>query len=110
MTPTTQEKISTKFREIREDLKQITDALVQQAKTQKREEYKPNSLLREYYELNGKTTHTFDEWKDMNYSIRKGEHAYRFWGKPVNLDNGKHYCPVIFLFSQDQVILNAVAA
>ena len=47
MTPTTQEKISAKFREIRADLKQITEALVQQAKTQNRQEYKPNSLLRE---------------------------------------------------------------
>ena len=110
MNPTTQNNIVEKFKEYRHDLKQITEGLVQQAKAQNREDYTPNGLLREYYELVGKKLQTFDQWNEQNCSIIKGEHAYHFWDKPKTTADGKSYCPIAFLFSQDQVRVNAVQA
>lgn len=110
MTATTQEKIAAKFRDYRNDLKEITNGLIEQAQSQNRDNYTINGLLREFYELAGKKLQTFDEWKEQNYSVNKGEHAYHFWGKPKDLPDGKHYCPIVFLFSQDQVRVNAIQA
>lgn len=110
MNASTQNNIVAKFKEYRHDLKQITEGLVQQAKEQKREDYTINGLLREYYELAGKKLQTFDQWNEQNCSIIKGQHAYHFWDKPKTMPDGSHYCPIAFLFSQDQVRLNAVQA
>ena len=98
------------MRDFRSDLKQITQGLVEQAENEKRQGYTCNELLREYYDLVDKTLLTFDQWKEKNYSVRKGEHSYHFWGKPKTMPDGKKYSPVAFLFSEDQVILNAVQA
>lgn len=107
MTPTTQNKVVAMMKEFRNDLKQITEGLVEQAKKQKRTDFTHNQLLREYYEVVGKTLMTFDQWNEKNYCIRKGEHALHFWGKPKQGADGTFYCPITFLFSQDQVQINA---
>lgn len=43
-----------------------------------------NEMLREYYRKeNGVTElNTFDQWKEKGYTVRKGEKAFLFWGKP----------------------------
>ena len=107
MNATTQNNIASKMRDFRTHLKTISNGLVEMAKAAGREDYSINGLLRECYNLTGQELHTFDEWKEQNCSIRKGEHAYLFWGKPKETADGKSYCPVIFLFSKDQVRLNA---
>ena len=105
------EKSLAKMREYRKLLQELTNGLVMTAQSQKRDDYRINGLLREYYDLVGKKLYTFDEWKEQNYSIKKGEHAYHFWGKPIARNDGNgQYCPIAFLFSQDQVMINAVAA
>ena len=103
MTPTSQEKISAKFKEIRADLKQLTDSLITKAKEEGRENYTINGLLAELYDISGKKRFTFDEWKEQNYSIIKGEHAHLFWGAPKETPDGKRWCPVAFLFDESQV-------
>lgn len=110
MNATQQNNMIEKFKEYRSDLKQITQGLVDQADQQGRQGYTINGLLREYYELVGKKLQTFDEWKEQNFSIRKGEHAYHFWAKPKPTPDGKSYCPIAFLFSQDQVQVTTVRA
>lgn len=110
MNATQQNNMIEKFKEYRSDLKQITQGLVDQADQQGRQGYTINGLLREYYELVGKKIQTFDKWKEQNFSIRKGEHAYHFWAKPKPTPDGKSYCPIAFLFSQDQVQVTTVRA
>ena len=110
MNATTQSQIVSKMHDYRNHLKTISDGLVEMAKASGREEYSINTLLRECYNLIGKKLHTFDEWKEQNCSIRKGEHAYLFWDKPKETANGKRYCPVMFLFSEDQIKVNASQA
>ncbi len=68
-----------------------------------RKDYSYNQLLRECYQLQGKELHTFDGWKKRGASVRKGQHAYLFWGKPRKSQE-HHYCPVIFLFEESQVV------
>ena len=104
------EQFTAKLREIREDLRHITNGLVAMATSDQRTDYTINQLLREYYEIGNKQMHTFDEWNEQNYQIKKGEHAYRFWGKPITNKEGKTYCPVRFLFAEDQVVLKAAVA
>ena len=89
---------------------ELSNGLVDKAKSENRNDYSVNGLLREYYDLVGKKLHTFNEWKEQNCSIRKGEHAYQIWDKPVQDTNGKTWCPIRFVFSEDQVIVNAIAA
>lgn len=110
MTATTQEKIAAKFRDYRNELKQITEAIVEQAKAQGREDYSINGLLRETYGLVGKKIYSFDEWKEQNFSIIKGEHAHLFWGKPKEGRDGRTWCPVAFLFDESQVRPTALQA
>ena len=110
MTATQQNNMTEKFKEYRSNLRQITQGLVDQADQQGRQGYTINGLLREYYELVGKKLQTFDEWKEQNFSIRKGEHAYHFWAKPKPTPDGKSYCPIAFLFSQDQVQVTTLRA
>ena len=104
------EKFKLKLQEIRQDLQQITNQLVSMASMENRTDFTINKLLSEYYEVGNKQLHTFDEWNEQNFQIKKGEHALRFWGKPITNKEGKTYCPVQFLFSEDQVMLKAVAA
>ncbi len=43
-----------------------------------------NEMLHEYYRKENEITelNTFDQWKKKGYSVRRGEKAYLFWGKP----------------------------
>ena len=42
-----------------------------------------NGLLKEMYAKQGHTElHTFDEWKERGYIVRKGQKAILLWGKP----------------------------
>lgn len=94
--------ISSKIVEYRKQLADISAQLDVLATESGRKDYSYNQLLRECYQLQGKELHTFDGWKKRGASVRKGQHAYLFWGKPRK-GAEKKYCPVIFLFSQEQV-------
>lgn len=96
--------VQTKMQEYREHLKVITNGLIEMAKAAGRTDYKCNQLLRECYNLVDQELHTFDEWKDKGFAIRKGQRAYLFWGKPVQGKDGKDFCPVRFLYCSDQVV------
>lgn len=95
-----------KIHEYREHLKTITNGLVECAKAAGRTDYKNNQLLRELYNVVEATLDTFDGWKEKGFSIKKGEHALLFWGMPIESATGVRYCPIEFLFSQDQVRQN----
>ncbi len=101
------EQTIAKIKDFRAMLKELTNGLLETAKAENRSNYTLNGLLEDYYGLIGQKLHTFNEWKDMNYSINKGEHAYHFWGTPITNQNGNTYCPVEFLFSEKQVRLNS---
>ena len=78
-----------------------------------------NGLLRQYYAMAGhKELHTFGEWKELGYHVKKGETAILFWGKPKASKEAKEaakaagqdeetakedYFPLAYLFSQKQV-------
>ena len=78
-----------------------------------------NGLLRQYYAMAGhKELHTFNEWKELGYHVKKGETAIVFWGKPKATKETKEqakeagededtakedYFPLAYLFSQKQV-------
>lgn len=94
-------KIS-KISEYRKQLASVSEQLDVMADMSGRKDYSYNQLLRECYQLVGKELHSFDGWKKRGASVRKGQHAYLFWGKPRK-GAEKKYCPVIFLFSQEQV-------
>ena len=104
------EQIKIKFQEIRKDLQQLTNQLIAMASAENRTDWTINKLLSEYYQVINKKLYTFDEWNQQNFQIKKGEHALLYWGKPITNKEGNTYCPVQFLFSEDQVILKAVAA
>lgn len=73
------------------------------ASNEGRELVPANQLLREAYGLKeGAKLHTFEGWKKRGASVRKGQKALLFWGKPVEKD-GHKFCPVVFLFAASQV-------
>lgn len=84
-------------------LRTITNGLIEMAKAAGRTKYTCNQLLRECYNLVDAEFHTYDEWKEQGAFVRRGEHAYLFWGSPVTNERGFRYCPVEFRFSRDQV-------
>ena len=94
-------KSATKRLAIRSELKTLSDELDARASAEGRELVPANQLLREAYGLkeNAKL-HTFEGWKRRGGSVRKGEKALLFWGKPRK---GQSFCPVVFLFSSSQV-------
>lgn len=61
------------------------------------------------------TFNTFREWKEMGYSIKKGERAFLVWGRPKDAqrvethpdESGEadeyKFFPLAFLFSSNQV-------
>lgn len=102
MTTTTEVKQS-KMRDYRAHLRTITNGLVEMAKAAGRTKFTCNQLLRECYNLTNTELMTYDQWKEQGAYIRKGEHAYLFWGSPVVSDTGVKYCPVEFLFCREQV-------
>jgi N-terminal domain of anti-restriction factor ArdC len=77
-------------------------------------------LLHNIYEINGATEFkTFNQWKQANATVKKGEKAFLIWGQPIK--NGKQegteepkteteekdkyrFFPLCFLFSDKQVL------
>ena len=91
-------------------LRTITNGLIEMAKAAGRTKYTCNQLLRECYNLVDAEFHTFDEWKEQGAFVRRGEHAYLFWGAPITNERGVRYCPVEFRFSREQVRFKEVNA
>jgi len=110
MATTNTNNATGKIAEYRRQLKSITNKLDEMAKMSGRTDYTCNQLLRECYSLVGKKLKTIKEWNAENFSVRKGQHAYLFWGQPTESPDGHRYCPIEFLFSEDQVALRAVAS
>ena len=98
----TSEQVNTKIN-FRENLKKFSNELADLARKAGREEFSLNQLLRESYNLQEQELDTFDGWKAKGANVRKGQHAYLFWGAPVESKNGFTYCPVAFKFSREQV-------
>ena len=94
-----QNKVST----IRENLKKYSNELAELARKAGRTEFSLNQLLRESYNLQEQELDTFEGWQAKGANVRKGQHAYLFWGAPVESKNGFTYCPVAFKFSREQV-------
>lgn len=84
-------------------LRTITNGLIEMAKAAGRTKYTCNQLLRECYNLVDAEFHTYDEWKEQGAFVRKGQHAYLFWGAPITNEQGVRYFPVEFRFSREQV-------
>ena len=91
-------------------LRTITDGLIEMAKAAGRTKYTCNQLLRECYNLVDAEFHTYDEWKEQGAFVRRGEHAYLFWGAPITNERGFRYYPVEFRFSREQVRFKEVNA
>jgi len=87
----------------RQQLKALSNSLMELAQAAGRTEAKINELLRESYSLVGKDLKTFEAWQAEGANIRRGQHAYLFWGAPVETEAGYSYCPVQYLFSREQV-------
>ena len=104
---TTTEVTKSKMHDYRAHLRTITNGLVEMAKAAGRTKFTCNQLLRECYNLTNTELMTYDQWKEQGAYIRKGEHAYLFWGAPVVSETGVKYCPVEFLFCRDQVRFKA---
>jgi len=94
---------TSKATNLRAGLKSLCNELVELAKQAGREEFTLNQLLRESYQLQEQELDTFEGWKAKGANVRKGQHAYLFWGAPVESKNGFTYCPVAFKFSREQV-------
>lgn len=101
------EVINNRMHDYREHLKTITNGLIEMAKAAGRQEFTNNQLLRECYNLVDVDLDTFEGWKARGAQVRKGQHAYLFWGKPIETKAGFSYCPVVFRFAKEQVILPA---
>ena len=95
---------SKKMSELRQWLRDWCNELDAMASSEGRELVKPNDLLREAYGVKeGAALHTFDGWKKVGARVKKGEKALLFWGKPRK---GEKWCPVVFLFTSNQVVFN----
>lgn len=97
---------SSKMRDYRAHLRTITNGLVEMAKAAGRTKFTCNQLLRECYNMLNAELKTFDQWKEEGAHVRKGQHAYLFWGTPITNERGIRYCPVEFRFSREQVSFN----
>lgn len=76
-----------------------------------------NELLVDYYKSNKGVTDlkTFEEWRKLGYTVKKGESSYLVWAKPVastqakeraehnETDAKEDYFPVCHLFDRSQV-------
>lgn len=100
---------STKMHEYREHLKEITNGLMDLAKQAGRTDYTRNQLLRECYNLVDVELNTFEGWKEKGAQVRKGQHAYLFWGAPIEKGEQRFF-PVRFLFAKEQVRFAEVQA
>lgn len=105
------------------ELKGLSNSLVTAAKNgliPMEEDGTVNDLLKAHYsELGHKELKSFSQWKEEGYSVKKGEHALLLWAHPKpsrhskeqatsegkNEDEAKaDYFPVVYLFSQKQVV------
>lgn len=100
---TTTEITPSRMQNYRMHLRTITNGLIEMAKAAGRSKYTCNQLLRECYNMADAEFHTYEQWKEQGAFVRRGQHAYLFWGKPVVNEKGVRYCPVEFLFSREQV-------
>ena len=100
---------SSKMHDYRNHLRTITDGLIEMAKAAGRSKYTCNQLLRECYNLVDAEFKTFEQWKEEGAYVRRGQHAYLFWGAPITNERGVRYCPVEFRFSRDQVRFKEIA-
>lgn len=104
----TMETVTTnRMHDYREHLKTITNGLIEMAKAAGREDYTKNQLLRECYNLVDAELDTFEGWKARGAQVRKGQHAYLFWGAPIESEAGFKFCPVSFRFAKEQVMFPA---
>jgi hypothetical protein len=110
ITSAPSEQASSRMHDYRMHLRAITDGLVEMAKATGRKKFSCNQLLRECYNMVDAEFHTYDEWKEQGAFVRRGEHAYLFWGAPVTNERGVRYCPVEFRFSREQVRFKEVNA
>ena len=92
-----------KMKDYRAHLRTITNGLEEMARAAGRTKFTKNQLLRECYNLLDKELLTFEQWKEQGAYVRRGEHAYLFWGKPITTEAGYKYSPIQFLFSREQV-------
>jgi hypothetical protein len=99
-----------KMKDYRAHLRTITNGLIEMAKAAGRTKFSNNQLLRECYNLTNAELLTYQQWKEKGAYIRKGQHAYLFWGTPVTNERGVRYCPVEFRFCREQVRFKEVAA
>ena len=99
----TSQPINSRMHDYRMHLRTISNGLVEMAKAAGRSQYTCNQLLRECYNLMDAELKTFEQWKEEGAYVRRGEHAYLFWGSPVTNERGVRYCPVEFRFCREQV-------
>ena len=92
-----------KMKDYRAHLRTITKGLVEMAKAAGRNKFSYNQLLRECYNLMDSELMTYDQWKEQGAYVRRGEHAYLFWGNPITTEAGYKFYPIQFLFSREQV-------
>jgi len=92
-----------KMQQYRLQLKSITSKLQDMAESAGRTKVSCNQLLRECYQLTNAELDTFEGWQAKGGQVRKGQHAYLFWGRRTQADAGYSYFPVQFLFSREQV-------
>ena len=92
----TTNQLSSKMHDYRMHLRTITDGLVEMAKAAGRSKYTCNQLLRECYNLIDAELKTYEQWKEEGAYVRRGEHAYLFWGKPVTNERGFKYSPATY--------------
>jgi hypothetical protein len=99
-----------KMKDYRAHLRTITNGLIEMAVAAGRNKYSCNQLLRECYNLVDAELKTYDQWKEEGAYVRRGQHAYLFWGTPVTNERGIRYCPVEFRFCREQVRFKEVAS
>ena len=92
-----------KMQQYRIQLKSITNQLREMALTSGRTNASCNQLLRECYQLTNAELDTFEGWTAKGGRVRKGQHAYLFWGKRTQSTAGYNYFPIQFLFAREQV-------
>ena len=94
---------SSKMQDYRAHLRTITNGLVEMGQAAGRSKFTCNQLLRECSNLVDAELKTYEQWKEEGAYVRRGQHAYLFWGTPVTNERGFKYCPVEFRFCREQV-------
>jgi hypothetical protein len=104
----TQEKEKTKNEKRIQNVK-ILSALSQTLRKAKTNDSQTiNELLEKFYSEDlpaGTKFQSFRQWKKESKSVKKGEHGFLFWGRPLNpedAENEKFY-PLCYLFASHQV-------